>query len=37
MTNMTDKLGPSREVANAKTALEESCMWAIRHLTRSEP
>ena len=31
-----DALGASREVSIAKTALEESCMWAVKHITRPE-
>jgi hypothetical protein len=27
-------IGDSRELAIAKTKLEESCMWAIKHLTK---
>jgi hypothetical protein len=29
-----DALGSSRELSIAKTKLEESCMWAVKHLTR---
>lgn len=31
-----DALGGSRELSLAKTALEESCMWAVKHITRPE-
>lgn len=29
-----DELGYSRELSLAKTSLEESCMWATKHITR---
>jgi hypothetical protein len=29
-----DSLGDSREVSLARTKLEESVMWAIKHITR---
>jgi hypothetical protein len=27
-------MGSSREMSLAKTALEEACMWAVKHITR---
>lgn len=30
---MMDEMGGSREMSLAKTKLEESCMWAVKHLT----
>ena len=30
---LIDSLGASRELSLAKTAAEESCMWAVKHIT----
>lgn len=32
--HLFDMLGKSRELSLAKTRLEESVMWAVKHLTR---
>jgi hypothetical protein len=32
--NLLDSLGASRELSIAKTAIEESVMWGVKHLTR---
>jgi hypothetical protein len=32
--NVIDMIGSSREVALAKTKLEEAVMWAVKHLTK---
>jgi hypothetical protein len=31
--NLIDSLGASRELSLAKTKIEESVMWAVKHLT----
>lgn len=31
--DLIDACGASRELSIAKTKLEESCMWAVKHLT----
>ncbi len=31
--NLIDSIGQSRELALAKTKVEESVMWAVKHLT----
>lgn len=32
--DFVDSLGSSREIALAKTKIEEAVMWAVKHLTR---
>jgi hypothetical protein len=34
MYEVLNALGSSRELSIAKTKLEESCMWAVKHITR---
>jgi hypothetical protein len=31
--SLLDKLGNSREISIAKTKIEESAMWAVKHIT----
>lgn len=31
---MLDRIGSSRELSLAKTKIEESVMWAVKHITR---
>ena len=32
--NMLDEIGSSRELSIAKTKIEESVMWAVKHITK---
>jgi len=34
LTQLQDDTGPSRDMSLAKTKLQESCMWAVRAITK---
>ena len=36
LKRLEDEFGPSRDLSKARTELQDSCMWAVRAITKME-